>query len=883
MRMIYSMKRKVALVVACIVCLLTASAAAAADLTVTINTGASVTLKDADGDGYYDIGTADELYAFAAAVNGGNTAINGELTTNIVVNEGTMSAETTDARPWTPIGGFDRKYTGTFNGADYTISGLYFNDGTADYVGLFGYVGNGAAVQNITIADSYLSGQRHVGGVMGKSSGTVSNCINSSEIVGSKYNTGGVVGLNDGTVTGCTNSGAVSGKDYFVGGIVGQNAGTVSGCINSGNVTGSDDKTGGVVGTNLGTVTDCTNRGTVSGNSSVGGVVGKSSGTVSGCTNSGGVSGNSSVGGVVGENGGDGTVTNCHNTATVIATYTGNSSVGGVVGYNNESVVSNCYNTGAVNGNGYYVGGVVGLTKGYEEGSTVTNCYNTGKVTSTASSVGGVAGSNTVSIKNCYYLDTAASGGVDGADAVGQAEAKTSEQFASGEVAYLLQGSQAEAVWGQNIDNGETVQPLPVLSDATVYAIQNCKNETLYSNTNGNIGHKWENGICTVCGTPCDHKDSTHETATNNGNGTHSITCTVCQTAATEDHTLTDDANDNVITNGCSKCEYVTATATITATNATYDGTAQETATVAYGTGWTGDRNLTVTYANNVDAGTATASITLGGVTARTTFTIQPKEITGAAVAIEQGASFVYSGEPFTPAVSVTLDGKPLAASDYQVSYAGNVNAGQAMVTVTGRGNYSGSATATFTIAKAPAPTLPAATVSRNYAVAKVSVPTGIVAGEGSSVSVGTASGSGSDKVAAVALDAKGNLTFTLSGGANGDEIVLPVHLHYSPNYEGPITATVTVTLTDKLDQRPLTVKATSTTVPSGGSLELSIGGGSGKGEVTYEVINGTGSASLSGSTLTGGAPGTVTVIATKEGTSQYNPARSQPLVITIE
>ncbi|MBO5124094.1 MAG: hypothetical protein J6C11_03085 [Spirochaetaceae bacterium] len=376
----------------------------------------------------------------------------------------------------------------------------------------------------------------------------------------------------------------------------------------------------------------------------------------------------------------------------------------------------------------------------------------------------------------------------------------------------------------------------------------------------------------------CDHSFGQ---PTNNGDY-HSRTCTVCGTVETEDHTLTDGASDNVITESCSKCKVSLGTATITATNATYDGTAQETATVAYGTGWTGDRNLTVTYANNVDAGTATASITIGGVTARTTFTIQPKEITGAAVAIEQGASFVYSGEPFTPAVSVTLDGKPLAASDYQVSYAGNVNAGQAMVTVTGRGNYSGSATATFTIAKAPAPTLPAATVSRNYAVAKVSVPTGIVAGEGSSVSVGTASGSGSDKVAAVALDAKGNLTFTLSGGADGDEIVLPVHLH-SPNYEGPITATVTVTLTDKLDQRPLTVKATSTTVLSGGSLELSIDGGSGKGAVTYEVINGTGSASLSGSTLTGGAPGTVTVIATKAGTSQYNPARSQPLVITIE
>lgn len=56
-----------------------------------------------------------------------------------------------------------------------------------------------------------------------------------------------------------------------------------------------------------------------------------------------------------------------------------------------------------------------------------------------------------------------------------------------------------------------------------------------------------------------------------------------------------------------------------------------------------------------------------------------------------------------------------------------------------------------------------------------------------------------------------------------------------------------------------------------------------GTAQETATVAYGTGSASLSGITLTGGAPGTVTVIATKEGTSQYNPARSQPLVITIE
>ena len=60
------------------------------DITVTIDTGAEVTLKDNDGDSYYDIGTADELYAFAAITNNSN-AISAELTKNIVVNKDLMS------------------------------------------------------------------------------------------------------------------------------------------------------------------------------------------------------------------------------------------------------------------------------------------------------------------------------------------------------------------------------------------------------------------------------------------------------------------------------------------------------------------------------------------------------------------------------------------------------------------------------------------------------------------------------------------------------------------------------------------------------------------------------------------------------------------------
>lgn len=251
-------------------------------------------------------------------------------------------------------------------------------------------------------------------------------------------------------------------------------------------------------------------------------------------------------------------------------------------------------------------------------------------------------------------------------------------------------------------------------------------------------------------------------------------------------------------------------------------------------------------------------------------------------------ASTTYNGSDQPPTITVTKGGNTLTAgTDYDVvwkdadgkSVAQLKNAGAYTPTVIGKGIYGGEvvATTSFTIAKAPAPVPSTVTVSRNYAATKVSVPTGIVAGEVSAVSVDA-----DGKVSNLALDGTGNFTFALSGGANGETIELPVSIQ-SPNYEGTITATVTVTLTDKLDQRPLTVKATGTTVPSGGRLELSTSGGSGKGAVTYEVIKGTGSASVSGSTLTGEASGTVTVIATKAGTSQYNPARSQPLVITIE
>lgn len=57
-----------------------------------------------------------------------------------------------------------------------------------------------------------------------------------------------------------------------------------------------------------------------------------------------------------------------------------------------------------------------------------------------------------------------------------------------------------------------------------------------------------------------------------------------------------------------------------------------------------------------------------------------------------------YTGKDITQAVKVTLDGKTLTASDYDVSYVNNKNVGTASLTITGKGDYTDSVTVNFNI-----------------------------------------------------------------------------------------------------------------------------------------------------------------------------------------
>ena len=117
----------------------------------------------------------------------------------------------------------------------------------------------------------------------------------------------------------------------------------------------------------------------------------------------------------------------------------------------------------------------------------------------------------------------------------------------------------------------------------------------------------------------------------------------------------------------------------------------------------TADTDYTVSYENNINAGTAKIIITgigdhFTGSTEKT-FTINSAEISGCTFA--PIADVTYNTKEQTPAVTVANSGRILTADDYDVKYTDNINAGTATVTVTGKGNFTGTASKTFTINKA--------------------------------------------------------------------------------------------------------------------------------------------------------------------------------------
>ena len=238
---------------------------------------------DSTKDIVYEISNAGQLYWFAGLVNGTldgveqNTLANAILTANITVNENLLDSLQYDTEgnvsngsdfiTWTPIadwmGNRTTQYSGTFDGNNKTVSGLYFN-GDSTCIGLFGSSESDGNIKNVGVVDSYFKGNDHVGGVCGNNAGTITNCYNAGNLtaIESSATVGGICGYNNGgTVTNCYNTGTVTatGSVASVGGVCGCSIAPISNCYNIGTVTATSSSAdiSGICGYYFGPIKNC--------------------------------------------------------------------------------------------------------------------------------------------------------------------------------------------------------------------------------------------------------------------------------------------------------------------------------------------------------------------------------------------------------------------------------------------------------------------------------------------------------------------------------------------------------------------------------------------------------------------------------------------------
>ena len=174
-----------------------------------------------------------------------------------------QTANITLTKEHTPIGknNSDAAFKGNYNGDDKTISGLVINQPDGDCQGLFGYTSS-AKVQHVVVVDCDITARQYVGGIVGRA----------------EYNT---------AITYCTVSGALktaAGVEGFdVGGIAGYSSGSLTHCVNTASVTGNGTNSryyGGITGYNDEPISDNFNAGAVTGGTAfVGSIVGGKSGS----------------------------------------------------------------------------------------------------------------------------------------------------------------------------------------------------------------------------------------------------------------------------------------------------------------------------------------------------------------------------------------------------------------------------------------------------------------------------------------------------------------------------------------------------------------------------------------------------------------------------
>ncbi len=168
-------------------------------------------------------------------------------------------------------------FSGSFDGQGHIVTHWRLWNPSEGQVGLFGYIGQTAALRNVTLSDADVRGTTNVGILASVNKGTLTNCAVDGYAYGSSW-AGGLLGRNDGTVTACAAGGEVIGKDG-AGGLVYHNSGTMGGSRAGAVVTSTAGYAGGfVVYNGFATISSSCSHGTVVGARGAGGFAFSNSG-----------------------------------------------------------------------------------------------------------------------------------------------------------------------------------------------------------------------------------------------------------------------------------------------------------------------------------------------------------------------------------------------------------------------------------------------------------------------------------------------------------------------------------------------------------------------------------------------------------------------------
>ena len=274
---------------------------------------------DADDDGLIEIKYLEELDAIRHQLDGSGYRANSsaikdttgcppdqcigyelvadlDFSTATSYKAGVINEEWIQGPGWEPIGLGQLMVDPLIcqlKGNGYTISNLVINR-TADYIGLFAKLAEGAMIDGIDLYKVNITGDDHVGALVGKNAGGI--IINSgvsgdrtytNTIVATGNGIGGLVGMNEEgsiinsfVIANVSGNGVGETESFYVGGLIGYNKGLIynSYARAEGYIRGKSN-VGGLVGQNEGDIYNSYALSTVKGDGNIGNLVGTNGGS----------------------------------------------------------------------------------------------------------------------------------------------------------------------------------------------------------------------------------------------------------------------------------------------------------------------------------------------------------------------------------------------------------------------------------------------------------------------------------------------------------------------------------------------------------------------------------------------------------------------------